>query len=551
MGGATQLKRLSVVLVLCTLLAFVALAFAIVARDQGEAEAAFPGANGKIAFISIRNGDVDIYSMNDDGSNVTQLTSGFDFNFAPVWSADGTKIAFLHLGFDPSQSDIYSMNADGSGLTNVTNGAGGLLGELTWSPDGSKIAFQDTSDIYVINTDGTGLTNLTNNVGSDESPAWSPDGLTIAYENGGDIFVMNANGTGQTNLTGAGSGTRPDWSPDGLTISYESGGDIFVMNANGTGQTNLTNSGAIEFGPVWSPDGTKITYYSLGEVYIINANGTGVTNPTNGDGGESPNWQPLPEFPNSNVDLVIKQMKIELETAGFCGFTSTTLGVTIIISNTGSAAAASFVVEVNSVQQTVSGGLAAASQTSLWFTGDQKGHPSSATVDVLNQVQETNESNNTNTKTLPLPTLPPTCTPEPTPTPTPTPTPKPPDGDTDGDTIPNSVDEDDDNDSCTDVQENGLDETLGGLRNPHNPHDFYDVLGPGAALPKDKVIDLPNDILGVIQHFSPAGAPPYDVQFDRGPSSGPNPWNMTAPDGVIDLPNDILGVIQQFDHDCR
>ena len=52
-------------------------------------------------------------------------------------------------------------------------------------------------------------------------------------------------------------------------------------------------------------------------------------------------------------------------------------------------------------------------------------------------------------------------------------------------------------------------------------------------------------------HFSPQGQPPYDVQFDRGPSSGPNPWNMTAPDGVIDIPNDILGVILQHGHSCQ
>ena len=110
---------------------------------------------------------------------------------------------------------------------------------------------------------------------------------------------------------------------------------------------------------------------------------------------------------------------------------------------------------------------------------------------------------------------------------------------------------DTDGDGCSDQQENGGDETLGGLRDPLNPWDFYDVLGPGAALPTDGIIDLPNDVLGVIQHFSPNGAAPYDVQFDRGASSGPNPWNMTAPDGVIDLPNDVLGVILQFNHSCQ
>ena len=110
---------------------------------------------------------------------------------------------------------------------------------------------------------------------------------------------------------------------------------------------------------------------------------------------------------------------------------------------------------------------------------------------------------------------------------------------------------DTDGDGCSDVQENGLDEKLGGLRDYKSPWDFYDVLGGGGG-PPDQIIDLTNDILGVIQHYAPLGTEPeYDVNFDRGPSTGPNPWNMTAPDGVIDLTNDILGVILQFQHSCQ
>ena len=97
---------------------------------------------------------------------------------------------------------------------------------------------------------------------------------------------------------------------------------------------------------------------------------------------------------------------------------------------------------------------------------------------------------------------------------------------------------DTDGDGCTDLQELGLDEESGGQRDPNNPWDFYDTNG-------DRVVDLPNDILGVITAFNA-----YNVIYDRGPSTGPNPWNMTAPDGVIDLPNDILGVISQFQHSC-
>ena len=114
-----------------------------------------------------------------------------------------------------------------------------------------------------------------------------------------------------------------------------------------------------------------------------------------------------------------------------------------------------------------------------------------------------------------------------------------------------------DGDGCSNDAELQIDpgtETTGGLRNPLNPHDFYDVAGspgpPQNGAP-DGVIDLPNDILGVIQHH-PAGTLGYDAQFDRGPWTGPNSWNDTqGPDGVIDLPNDILGVILQFSHSCQ
>ena len=109
---------------------------------------------------------------------------------------------------------------------------------------------------------------------------------------------------------------------------------------------------------------------------------------------------------------------------------------------------------------------------------------------------------------------------------------------------------DTDGDGCSDQQEFGNDETRGGQRDYQNPWDFFDVYGPVQSPTLDGVIDLPNDVLGVIQHFAPAGAPPYDVIFDRGHRDGETLWSMTAPDGVIDLPNDVLGVILQFGHRC-
>ena len=84
-----------------------------------------------------------------------------------------------------------------------------------------------------------------------------------------------------------------------------------------------------------------------------------------------------------------------------------------------------------------------------------------------------------------------------------------------------------------------------GRRDPYNKNDYYDV-----SIPRDGVIDLPNDILGVILHFAPGGYPPGDENWDRPPVMAGvglgSTWNRGSPDGVIDLPNDILGVILQF-----
>jgi Tol biopolymer transport system component len=553
MGGTFRSSRIPVALSLCALLALALLTFAVVAPNQEEAEAAFPGANGRIAFANNPGSDVDIYSMNPDGSDVTQLTSSFDLNGEPVWSADGAQIAFFHLSLSPITVDIYVMNSDGSGLTNVTNGNIAEPGVPAWLPNGTQIGFIADDDIHVINVDGTGLTNITNSVAIEFEPAWSPDGSQIAYLQAGDIFVMNADGTGATQVS-----THPDfeqqpaWSPDGTQIAFaRSNGtttDIFGISVDGTGETNVTStaSGAInERKPAWSPDGTKIAYERAGDIYTINSDGSSVTNVTSGSGGAEPDWQPNPSFPNSNIDLFVEFMKIELQTGGDCNFSSTNLGVSVIVSNHGTQASGSFVVDVNAAQQTVVGGLGPSSNIQLWFKGYEQFDPNVATVDAFQQVQEFDETNNTKSQTLAVPTLPPTCTPAATPTQTPTPTPKDPFADTDGDATPNGTDTDDDNDGCSDVQENGPDEKLGGRRNPHNPSDFYDVNG-------DLIIDLPNDILGVVFHYAPSGTEAvYDVTFDRGPSIGPNAWNMTAPDGVIDLSNDILGVVQQYQHSCQ
>jgi Tol biopolymer transport system component len=160
-----------------------------------------------------------MYVVNADGSNEVQITHpepSEDVN--PTWSPGGQKIAFVRgmaSGSGPFVGDIYTVNPDGSALTNVTNSPA-QYDVLNWSPNGSQLAFSgilpgyesNAAEIFVINVDGTGRVDLTNNPAYDFAPAWSPDGSQIAFTSGRgstpsdfDIIVMNADGSNQTNIT--------------------------------------------------------------------------------------------------------------------------------------------------------------------------------------------------------------------------------------------------------------------------------------------------------------------------------------------------------------
>lgn len=176
--------------------------------------------DGLIVFTSVRDGDMEIYSMKGDGSDVRRLTNRQGPDGGPFFSWDGKRVAFRgrELGagpeFDdyrsllkqalwrPTQLELFVMDRDGRNQTQVTR-LGGANFAPSWHPDGKRLIFASNIgdpkgrdfDIYMVNLDGTGLERITFNDTFDGFPMFSPNGRQLVFASN-----RNAKTEGETNV---------------------------------------------------------------------------------------------------------------------------------------------------------------------------------------------------------------------------------------------------------------------------------------------------------------------------------------------------------------
>jgi Tol biopolymer transport system component len=234
--------------------------------------------------------DEEICTLGVDGTGFRRLTHNDYMDVYPVWSPDGSRIAFLSW---PSETlDIYVMDSEG-GNQELLYDSGFHDSDIHWR--GNKIAFTRNSQIWVMDDDGTGATQLTDHPRAGEwgnavlpfgdyDPRISPDRSRIVFERmvddasphgNYDLFCVNIDGSGEAALTDTGwTQGMAVWSSSGEELVYlvsaigtEGRYDIYTVNSEGTDQRDLTSDlfpqSFLAHCPLFSPDDSKI--YFVGE----------------------------------------------------------------------------------------------------------------------------------------------------------------------------------------------------------------------------------------------------------------------------------------------
>jgi Tol biopolymer transport system component len=251
---------------------------------------------GKLVFAQKIDGENDenteIFTVDADGGNLKRLTDNGYWDVYPVWSPDGTRIAFLSQR--ESDFDIYMMNADGTG-EHLFYDSGSHDGDIDWA--GDTIVFTSGFKIWSIKDDGTELTQVTNPADAgqwgsanlpigDYDPRLRSDGLKVVFERledpesahgGYNLFSVNVDGTEETRLTSTNYAQGlASWSHSGDRIVYgvaaigdEGKYDMYMMDADGSDNHSITPeyfaSDFLCYSPMFSLDDSEV--YFIGQWY--------------------------------------------------------------------------------------------------------------------------------------------------------------------------------------------------------------------------------------------------------------------------------------------
>lgn len=232
---------------------------------------------GFIVFSSGEPGARDIAIIRPNGDDLRVVIAGSKDEFSPVWDPGSQRIAFLTTR--DGNAEVYIAPADGASVMRVTNTEVDES-QVIWSPDGTRMAYTspdelDRPHVYWLRLSDLLPTRLVFGTVGESDPAWSPSGTWIAFaqfdEDGVPVglFLRNPEGVNRIQVSDSPDRT-PVWSPDGSRLAFVSSRDgneeIYVVNITDRGPdgqpVRLTDNPGRDYAPVWSPDSKRIAFLS-------------------------------------------------------------------------------------------------------------------------------------------------------------------------------------------------------------------------------------------------------------------------------------------------
>lgn len=309
--------------------------------SPGQAVAAFPGNDGRIAFTAGNQ----IFTILPDGSGLEQLTDTRTTELDPSWSPDGRTLVFTRQPTVPSSRErrvrLFTMDAEGGNVELVAGPRtlGGNPGTPSFSPNGKRLVYTTGDAIRTIRIDGGGRQEVfedrrgsqtaPNSLCCLSGPKYAPNGRHIVFQRGlrgkrwDGIWTIRTDGSRPRSLTdpaGDDSDFSPDYSPDGRQIVFQHQtwtpreNELFLMKPDGSrprpipGQPRQFSRTLIS--PTFAPSGDRVAGLlrvsaGLGstgyELFTISASGHDVKPITEcGHSGCDPSvrgplsWQPVP-----------------------------------------------------------------------------------------------------------------------------------------------------------------------------------------------------------------------------------------------------------------
>jgi Tol biopolymer transport system component len=236
-----------------------------------------------IAFVRDNGDGMDLMVMATDGTDLRRLTDGSNYLFSPSWFPDSQTILYdvEHMGF-------FRIHTEGGSPEPLSQPAGRSYSHPALSPDGRRVAYHrhpsggDDPRIFVADLDGSNDVKVTDGGRGDQFVTWSPDGSAVAFQRhqpddglGTGIYAVNIDGSGLHRVSpDTMHSLEPAWSPDGSRIAFvgKTGPsfELFVIDVEGTDLMQLTDSPVAPSLPAWSPDGRKLAFttYGLGRIDI-------------------------------------------------------------------------------------------------------------------------------------------------------------------------------------------------------------------------------------------------------------------------------------------